>query len=227
MRIIIAGATGDIGSAIALSLIDRHEFLLLYRSEEKKQALKRQLPKEASFFSIKGCYNRLEEIKEAFTSFSPDIFINAIGDGFYGKVEEVSLKTMDESYEANFRVPFFLTQIAYHVFLKSKKGHIILINSISALEGFPYGVAYCPMKFALKGLAEVMAKEGKRYGIKVTTIYLGIVDTKLLEKMPFSPKPGSLIPREEVTKTINFILDLGSKAEIKEIILKNRKLIWR
>lgn len=227
MKIILAGATGDIGSTIALSLIDRHELLLLYRSEEKKQALKRQLSREGLFFSIEGCYERLGEIEGTFTDFCPNIFINAIGDGFYGKVEEISLKTLDESYEANLRVPFFLTQIAYRVFFKKKGGHIIFINSISALEGFPYGVAYCPMKFALKGLAEVMAKEGKRYGIKVTTIYLGIVDTKLLEKMPFSPRPSSLIPRREITKAINFVLDLGPKAEINEIILKNRKLLWR
>ncbi len=227
MKIILAGATGDIGSAIALSLANRHELLLLYRNEQKKQALKQLLPKEGAFFSIQECYDQLEKIKEAFINFSPDIFINAIGDGFYDKVEEVSLRTMDASYEANFKVPFFLTQIAYHVFLKNKKGHIIFINSVSALEGFPYGVAYCPMKFALRGLAEVMAKEGKRYGINVTTLYLGIVDTKLLKKMPFSPKPSSLIPREEITKAINFILNIGSKTEIKEIILKNRKLVWR
>ena len=227
MKIILAGATGDIGSAIALSLIDKHELLLLYRDEEKRQALKGKLPKEASFLSIQECYNRLEEIKEAFINFSPDVFINAIGDGFYGKIEDIALKTMDESYEANFRVPFFLTQIAYDIFLKNRRGHIIFINSISALEGFPYGGAYCSMKFALRGLAEVVAKEGKRYGIRVTTLYLGIVDTKLLQKMPFRPKQGSLIPKEEIVKAINFALEIGPKTEIKEIILKNRRLLWR
>ncbi len=227
MKVIIAGATGDIGKEIVKALIKEHTLLLLYRDERKKEALKEELEGNYSFLSIRELFSEPEIILSAFSSFAPDAFVNAIGDGFYAKVEDASLELIEASYEANLKVPFFLTQLVYKVFLKQKYGHIIFINSISGLEGFPYGVAYCPFKFALRGLAEVMYKEGKRYGIKVSSIYPGIVDTKLLQKMPFCPQKKCLISPHEVARAVTYLLSLPKEAEIKDLILKNTKLIWR
>jgi NAD(P)-dependent dehydrogenase (short-subunit alcohol dehydrogenase family) len=228
MKVIIAGATGDIGKAIVKALLKDHILLLLYRDERKKEVLKEELSeRECSFFSIQRLFSEPEAILSAFSSFTPDAFINAIGDGFYAKVEDASLELMEASYEANFKVPFFLTQLVYKVFLKQKHGHIIFINSVSGLEGFPYGVAYCPFKFALRGLAEVMYKEGKRYGIKVSSIYPGIVNTKLLSKMPFCPQKGCLIPPQEVAHAVTYLLSLPKEAEVKDLVLKNTRLVWR
>jgi len=228
MRIFIAGATGDIGKAISQVLAKEHNLLLTYRDKGKKEALSLVLVgKDISFVSIKELLTKPTSIKTAIFDFKPDVFINAIGDGFYAKVEEATLDLIDASYEANFKIPFFITQMVYDYFLLKKKGHIIFINSVSGLEGFPYGVAYCSMKFALRGLAEVVYKEGKRYGIKVTTIYPGIVKTKLLKKMPFCPKEKCLLSPDSIAKTIKYILSLEHTAEIKEVILKNKELIWR
>ena len=228
MRIFIAGATGDIGKAISETLASEHDLLLSYRDEEKKKELNSILiGNRFSFVCIKNLLKEAEKIKNTIFSFKPNIFINAIGDGFYAKVEEVTLDMMDASYEANFKIPFFLTQMVYCFFLSQKKGHIIMINSLSGLEGFPYGAAYCSMKFALRGLTEVIYKEGKRYGIQVTTIYPGIVKTKLIKKMPFCPKEKCLLSPKTIAKLIKYILNLEPTAEIKEIILKNKELIWR
>ncbi len=229
MKVIIAGATGDIGRAIAKSLgQDNHELLLLYRSQDKKEGLRQVLNgMKVHFYCIQNLFERSEEIQTCFYEFSPEVFINAIGDGFYAKVEDASLVQIDASYEANFKVPFFLTQMAYRVFKAQGRGHIILINSVSGLEGFPYGIAYCPFKFALRGMAEVMYKEGKRYKIKVSTIYPGIVKTKLLSKMPFKPKEKGLLTPEEIARTTKFLLHLSKESEVKELVLKNAMLTWR
>ncbi|MDL1969573.1 MAG: SDR family oxidoreductase [Candidatus Desulfofervidaceae bacterium] len=228
MNVIIAGATGDIGKAIAKALSSEHNLLLLYRDEAKRKILERDLKAtNIQFFSIKDLFQKSESVLSEFTTFSPDAFINAIGDGFYAKVEETTLEIIDASYEANFKVPFYLTQIVYKVFLNQKRGYIIFINSVSGLEGFPYGVAYCSFKFALRGLAEVMYKEGKRYGIKVSTVYPGIVKTRLLQKMPFLPKEKDLLPPEEVAKAVKYLLTLHPTAEVKDLVLKNKELSWR
>jgi NAD(P)-dependent dehydrogenase (short-subunit alcohol dehydrogenase family) len=228
MNIIIAGATGDIGQAISKALAVEHKLLLTYRDEKKKAHLTKELSKEKdiSFVSIEDLWQQREVIEENFTVFKPDVFIDVIGDGFYAKVEDVTLELLDGSYKTNFKIPFFLAQIAYKVFLTQKRGYLIFINSISGLEGFPYGLAYCSMKFALRGLAEVMYKEGKRYGIKVTSIFAGIVRTKLIKKMPFSPKKRCLLPPQTIADTINYLLKLSPRASVKEIVLKNKELLW-
>ena len=230
MNIIIAGATGDIGTAISLFISRKHpdaNLLLLFRDEARKQILKKQLEgQNAQFLPITDPFANEEIILHAFSSFTPHAFINAIGDGFYAKVEDAKLGLMDASYEANFKVPFYLSQLAYKIFLKQKNGHIIFINSVSGLEGFPYGALYCPFKSALKGLADVMYKEGKRYGIRVSSIYPGIVKTRLLNKMPFVPKKGILEP-EEVARAVDYLLRLPPEAEVKDLVLKNCTLTWR
>ncbi|MDQ7032096.1 MAG: SDR family oxidoreductase [Desulfonauticus sp.] len=230
MNIIIAGATGDIGKAITISIsqhLPEAKLLLLYRDQEKKALLSKQLsPSNTQFLCIQHPFQNKDIIFNTFLKFQPQIFICAIGDGFYAKVENVDLEELDKSYEANFKIPFFLAQLAYKIFLPQKKGHIIFINSISALEGFPYGSLYCPFKFALKGAAEVMAKEGKRYGLKVSSIYPGIVKTKLLDKMPFVPKKGLLNP-EDVAQAVLYLLKLSPYAEVKDLLLKNNNLAWR
>ncbi|WP_457572214.1 SDR family oxidoreductase [Desulfovulcanus sp.] len=230
MNIIIAGATGDIGTAISLLLCQKHpdaNLLLLYKDENKKQTLHKKLEKKnTQFLSIENLFANEEIILRTFSSFTPHAFINAIGDGFYAKVEEADQEIMDASYAANFKIPFYLTQLAYKIFLKQKNGHIIFINSVSGLEGFPYGALYCPFKFALRGLADVMYKEGKRYGIRVSSIYPGIVKTKLLNKMPFVPKKGILEP-DEVAGAVDYLLRLPPEAEVKDLVLKNSALAWR
>ncbi|MBT8763855.1 SDR family oxidoreductase [Desulfohalobiaceae bacterium Ax17] len=227
MNIIIAGATGDIGTSISNLLSKNHSLLLLYKDENKREDLARKLEgRDVSFLSIQELFANEKMVLQAFSSFTPHVFINAIGDGFYAKVEDATLDLINSSYEANFKVPFYLTQLAYKVFLKQKHGYIVFVNSVSGLEGFPYGVAYCPFKFALRGLAEVMYKEGKRYGIKVSSIYPGIVKTKLLNKMPFIPKKGVLYP-DEVARAVDYLLCLPLEAEVKELVLKNSSLTWR
>jgi len=203
MNVIIAGATGDIGRAIAKNLTLKHRLLLTYRDEEKKNSLAQDLPRteDVAFVSIKNLWEDAERIQKKFGLFTPEVFINAIGAGFYAKVEDTTLK--------------------------QKKGYVIFINSISGLEGFPYGTAYSAMKFALRGLAEVMYKEGKRYGVKVTSIFPGIVKTKLIQKMPFCPKEKCLLSPQIIANTIVYLLNLDPTVEIKEIILKNKELVWR
>jgi len=229
MNVIIAGATGDIGRAIAKALAPGHRLLLTYRDQEKKNELAQDLSniEDIVFVSIKNLWEDAKVIEKKFDSFNPEIFINAIGAGFYAKVEDTTLEMLDASYETNLKIPFFLTQMAYNIFLKQKKGYVIFINSISGLEGFPYGTAYSAMKFALRGLAEVMYKEGKRYGIKVTSIFPGIVKTKLIQKMPFCPKEKCLLSPKIIANTIVYLLNLDPTVEIKEIILKNKELLWR
>jgi NADP-dependent 3-hydroxy acid dehydrogenase YdfG len=71
-----------------------------------------------------------------------------------------------------------------------------------------------------------MYKEGKRYGIKVTNIFPGIVKTKLIQKMPFCPKEKCLLPPQIIANTVVYLLNLDPTVEVKEITLKNKELLW-
>lgn len=64
--------------------------------------------------------------------------------------------------------------------MAARSGSITCISSAAGLLGvFGYG-AYCPSKFAVRGLCEVLRQEYKPYGITVTAVYPPDVDTPML-----------------------------------------------
>jgi len=51
------------------------------------------------------------------------------------------------------------------------KGDIVLVSSVAALIAFAGYSAYCPSKFALRGLAEALRNELAPHGIRISMFY--------------------------------------------------------
>jgi 3-dehydrosphinganine reductase len=56
-------------------------------------------------------------------------------------------------------------------------GHIVMVSSGAGLIGILGYAAYCPTKFALRGFAEALRPEVKRWGIRVSIVYPPDTDT--------------------------------------------------
>jgi 3-dehydrosphinganine reductase len=56
-------------------------------------------------------------------------------------------------------------------------GHIVLVSSGAGLIGILGYAAYCPTKFALRGFAEALRPEVKRWGIRLSIVYPPDTDT--------------------------------------------------
>jgi len=61
---------------------------------------------------------------------------------------------------------------------KQKSGHIINIGSIAGKEVYPNGNVYCASKFAVDALSKGMRIDLNPFGIKVTSIHPGLVETE-------------------------------------------------
>lgn len=59
-----------------------------------------------------------------------------------------------------------------------ESGHIINISSIAGHEIYPNGAAYCGSKHAVKAITKAMRMELLPYGIKVSSISPGMVNTE-------------------------------------------------
>jgi short-subunit dehydrogenase len=56
---------------------------------------------------------------------------------------------------------------------KRRRGHIVNITSMAGYVGLPGIAYYAGSKFALEGISEVLAKEVRGFGIKVTAVAPG------------------------------------------------------
>jgi len=103
-------------------------------------------------------------------------------------------------------------------------GLIVLISSVSGKRAFgPAGVGYCASKFALGALGTYLANEVGRFGIRVTTIHPGDVDTPMLDQRPTvitKEHRASALQPEDVAAAVLMVAELPPRAHVAEMTIK-------
>lgn len=105
-----------------------------------------------------------------------------------------------------------------------RDGLIVNISSISGKRASLLGgVAYCASKFAMTALAGTVALEDGQYGIRVTTIFPGEVETPILDRRPVpvsAEHRARILQPEDVAAAVTMIARLPPRAHIPELIIK-------
>ena len=107
-----------------------------------------------------------------------DVLVNNAGVADFGKIEMTDFKRWNEVMKTNLDGAFICSQKAIN-HLKTTKGSIINIASISGLRASTLRVAYGTSKAAIIQLTKQQAAELGEYGIRVNCIAPGPVKTKL------------------------------------------------
>lgn len=109
-------------------------------------------------------------------------------------------------FEVNFFAAMRLTQMVSKAMVRQKRGVIVNIASVAALDGEPGQFEYVSSKAALVGATKKLAKELGAFGIRVNALAPGLVNTGVIESM----EPGM---RERMTELVT----LKRPAEPEEV----------
>jgi NAD(P)-dependent dehydrogenase (short-subunit alcohol dehydrogenase family) len=63
--------------------------------------------------------------------------------------------------------------------LERRSGQIALVSSVAGYRGLPKAVAYAPSKAAVIALAETLAPDAARYGVRIGVVNPGFVETPM------------------------------------------------
>ena len=112
-----------------------------------------------------------------------DVLVNNAGYAVYGAVEEVSLDDARHQFEVNLFGLAALTQKILPHMRQRQSGLIINVSSIGGKVYTPLGAWYHATKHALEGWSDSLRVETKKFGIKVSIIEPGAIQTEFSDVM--------------------------------------------
>ncbi|MEC4589820.1 MULTISPECIES: oxidoreductase [Nitrospirillum] len=101
------------------------------------------------------------------------VLVNNAGYGHEGILEESPLAEMRRQFDVNVFGIVAMIQAVLPFMRRRRAGHIVNITSMGGFITMPGLAYYCGSKFALEGVSEVLAKEVRDLGIRVTAVAPG------------------------------------------------------
>ena len=222
---IVTGASRGLGRAISLRLAKQGVHVYgLARNKTDLEEIQHELGILFTpvVLDITNSIALLNWVNETFTNGnSPDILIQNAGIIHHGSIEDTSIERWNDVMNLNINAVFTLTKAIVPLLKASDKpSHIINIASIAGLLGNPGLSAYNASKFALRGFSEALMKEVRSFGIKVTCIYPGSIDTKLFANIENFKGSSNKLSPDEVAETIEFLLKTSDNFLIDELTMR-------
>jgi NAD(P)-dependent dehydrogenase (short-subunit alcohol dehydrogenase family) len=106
-----------------------------------------------------------------------DAVVASAGWGLAGAVEETPIEEAKAQLETNFWGAVRVVQAALPTMRRQGSGRLVLISSIGGVIGLPFQAFYTASKFALEGYGEALAYEVAPFGIEVSLVEPGNVQT--------------------------------------------------
>ena len=162
---LVAGATGGLGSAISRNLAARGARLtLVARDIERLTAL--DVPGHQVALDLRDPQACQAAIDAAITHAGRlDVVVNAVGVVAFGPVAELTSDVMEELFLTNTFVPIMLSQAALGSM--SDGGVIVNISGVIAEQGLAGMAAYGASKAAVRAFDEALGREARRRKIRV------------------------------------------------------------
>jgi 3-oxoacyl-[acyl-carrier protein] reductase len=163
--------------------------------------------------SISSHVNSLvQSAVDKFGSETIDILVNNAGVAFDKKLLDTSEEEWDQTIDTNLKGAFLFTKAVLPYMIRRNSGVIVNVNSGAGKTGFSDLSSYCASKFGLAGLAESLALEVESYNIRVMTIFLGQVATRMWQDYDYNyyekNKNKMLSPQKVAAKIVEMILDI-------------------
>lgn len=195
-HVVITGATGEIGGALARKFARRGMHLTLSgRNEEKLREVKAECERLGAEVDIKVLDVRnTDELREwglgLGDTLPVDLLIaNAglntnIGENLEGEPFEEAKALV----EVNLLSDIALIDSVLPAMRRRGKGQIAILSSLASYYGLIYTPTYCATKAALRNYGNSLRAWLKPEGIKINVILPGYVDSPMCRAMP-GPKP--------------------------------------
>ncbi len=180
----ITGATSGIGKATAILLAKSNFRLILCgRRTEALESLKAELSTHTEVYTLCFDQRNRTDVENSVKSLperwqNVDVLINNAGNAHgLDTLADGNLDDWDAMLDGNVKGLLYVSRQIIPIMQQRKSGHIVNISSVAARQTYANGVVYCASKKAVDVISDGMRLELTEFGIKVTNIQPGLVET--------------------------------------------------
>ncbi len=227
--VLLTGASRGIGAATATRLAEQGcRLALVARASPALTALAHV----TGGLAIGADVSREEDVQRAIAETiahygALDAVIANAGVGSFTELENFSAEEFDRIFATNVRGTFLLAKYVVPHFKAQRKGHFIGITSDVAKRTFAHGTAYGASKYAQDALLGSLRKEVRPFGIKISVIYPGLVDTGFSGDEPGDPaRTATHLQPADVADSIAYVLSQPPNVVIDELMLHPLTQEW-
>ncbi|HEY5718732.1 MAG TPA: SDR family NAD(P)-dependent oxidoreductase [Motiliproteus sp.] len=207
-RVVITGATGAIGSALAQHYAQPNTCLLLQgRSQEQLQRVAERCRQQGAdvliySFDLTDQQALLDWCTTLCCDHVPDILIANAGMNIHAQsaTQGESWQAQQQLLNLNINSTLLLTNRLAEAMQRRGQGQIVLISSLAGYFGLPVTPSYSASKAAIKAYGEGLRGWLAPHGVGVTVVMPGYVASPMCHAMP-GPKPFLWKP-EKAARTI-------------------------
>lgn len=232
--IFITGATSGIGKATAeLFAKQGYRLILCGRRKEVLSEIKNQLSQLTETFSLifdvrdkEVVNNAIESLPEEWKNI--DILINNAGNAHgLEPISDANPDDWDAMIDGNVKGLLYVSQPIIKMMKEKKSGHIVNISSVAARQTYAGGTVYCASKSAVDVISEGMRLELTEFGIKVTNVQPGAVETDF-SKVRFKGDEArasavyagyEALKAEDIADAVSYCVNAPDRVSIAEICI--------
>jgi NAD(P)-dependent dehydrogenase (short-subunit alcohol dehydrogenase family) len=183
--VLITGASSGIGAATAERLLRRgFEVFGTSRNPDRlgsdAPAIHWVAMDVCSDESVRAGFARIADLAKPL-----DAIVCNAGFGIFGSVEEVDLEAAQAQFDTNFFGTLRTLRAAIPAMREARRGRIVIVSSLAAHAPIPFQAHYSATKGAVDALGLALRNELHAFGVKVSLVEPGDINTDFNDAMNF------------------------------------------
>jgi NAD(P)-dependent dehydrogenase (short-subunit alcohol dehydrogenase family) len=199
---VVIGVGAGLGAALARRFAKGYRVAMIARSEDYLAKLAKEIASDGGeAVPIPANVASADEIKSAFDRIrrefgAPEVLLYNAAMRPFGRLMETKPSTFENTWRVATFGAFLASQEVVPDMLKAGKGVILFTGATAGVKPFPTSAAFGPAKFALRGLAQVMARDLQPHRIHVAYINVdGPIDMPFIrQRIPDAKEEDLLKP---------------------------------
>ncbi len=173
--VLVTGATGGIGSAIATTFAARGARLML---TGRRADVLGQLAEDTgagAFVCDLSQHEDLERLAGEAAAAQVDVLVANAALPASGLLTELEGDQIDRLLDINLRAPIVLAHALVPGMIDRRRGHLVFISSLAGKAASPASSLYSATKFGLRGFALALREDLRPHGVGVSVVLPGFI----------------------------------------------------